>query len=315
MSRKPEANEIADDAARIAAEAAEHFARFLNGKPRKAERKALADWLAVDPRHAKAYANLERIWQGSSELPELKSRKRKSGRYVSRRDIVKGAILLAAGAGVWRYVSDHPFADYRTGAGERRSVALPDGSRVELAAWTRLSVAIDGSHRRIVLHEGEAFFHVAPDRRPFTVEAGLGVTTALGTAFGVEYRGGVARVLVTEHAVNVKLDAQSAMVPTGSQVHYREEHLGVLETGNAEAALAWREGWLIFTARPLGEVVESLNRWRGGRLVVIGPALAQRPITLIVDLERLDDIPMQLEKALPVRLIQITSLLIFIVPS
>lgn len=315
MPRKPDRNGGPVDAARIAAEAAEHFARSLNGEPGGADRKALEDWFAVDPRHGQAYANLERIWRGSSEIPELKTRKRKSRRTVTRRDIAKGAVLLAAGAGVWRYVSDHPFADYRTGAGERRQVALPDGSRIDLSAQTRLSASFDGVHRRIVLHEGEAFFHVAPDRRPFIVEAGGGATTALGTAFGVEYRNAAVRVLVTEHAVNVTLNAQSAVIPAGSQVQYGKGRLGITERADAEAALAWRDGWLIFTDRPLGEVVESLNRWRTGRLVITSPALARRPITLIVDLERLDDIPTQLVKGLPVRLVQITSFLIFIVPA
>lgn len=316
VMERPDRDESPGDAERIAAEAAEHFTRItLQGQPRKGDQKALRDWLAADPRHAEAYANLERIWQGSSALPELKARTRKPRRKVTRRDLVKGAVVLAAGAGLWRTVADHPFADYRTGSGERRTVTLPDGSRAELAAQTRMSTALDGARRRIVLHDGEVFFDVARDPRPFTVEAGGGVTTAMGTAFNVDYRGDAVRVLVTEHVVNVTLGAQSADIAAGSKVEYRKGHLGVAETADADAALAWREGRLIFTERPLGEVVDTLNRWRSGHLVVVGPALARRPITLMVDLRRLDDIPAQLARTLPVRLVQITPLLIFIAPA
>ena len=225
------------------------------------------------------------------------------------------ALALAAGGAAWRYLSDFPFADYRTGTGERRSISLPDGSRIDLAAQSRVSVAFDATQRKVVLHEGEAFFKVAAQLAPFTVHAGNGTVTALGTEFAVEYRDQGARVMVTNHAVRVRLSGQSAELSAGNQVRYEDGRLGGVETAKPELDLLWREGKLAFASAPLGEVVQVLNRWRRGKLVVVGGALAARRITLIVDLERSEAIPLQLERILPLRAIQITSLLIFIVPS
>ena len=63
----------------------------------------------------------------------------------------------------------------------------PDGSRIDLSTQSRLSFFFNDVERRVVLHEGEAYFTVARGLTPFVVAAGLGMTTALGTAFSVEY--------------------------------------------------------------------------------------------------------------------------------
>ena len=188
---------------RIAVEAADWLVRVMGGDMSRRERAAFEAWLAADPQHAEVYANVERLWRGSSQLPEIRSRNsqaRKIARKVTRRDAGKAVIALGLGIAGWRYFADHPFADYRTGTGERRTIDTPDGSRIDLAAQSRLSLAFDDRARTITLHEGEAFFRVAGDPRPFRVTAGDGVTTALGTAFGVRYREHKARVVVTEHS-------------------------------------------------------------------------------------------------------------------
>ncbi|MBL7395987.1 FecR domain-containing protein, partial [Escherichia coli] len=63
------------------------------------------------------------------------------------------------------------------------------------------------------LLRGEAAFTVAPNpNRPFTVEAGGGSTTALGTRFIVRRDGVQTRVSVTEHAVRVASNPASVVV-------------------------------------------------------------------------------------------------------
>ena len=63
---------------------------------------------------------------------------------------------------------------FATGAGERRVVALADGSQLELNTRSRLEVRVSARRRWARLVEGEALFTVAtrPDHQPFTVEAG-----------------------------------------------------------------------------------------------------------------------------------------------
>lgn len=298
---------------RIAVEAADWLVKVVGGQMTNRERAAFEAWLAADPEHAEVYANVERLWRGSSELPEIKSRNKKA-RKITRRDAGKAVIALGLGIAGWRYFADHPFADYRTGTGERRTIETSDGSRIDLAAQSRLSLAFDDRARRITLHEGEAFFRVAGDPRPFRVMAGEGVTTALGTAFGVRYRENKARVIVTEHSTRVTLGGNAAQVDAGYEVEY-DTRIGAVEQGDPGEALSWRDGRLVFNGTPLGEVVDAINLWRTGTIAVVGGELSRRPVTLIADVSRLGAIDAEIERSMRVRVVKITPLLILLLPA
>ncbi|MDI7010126.1 FecR family protein, partial [Pseudomonas aeruginosa] len=87
--------------------------------------------------------------------------------------------------GGWR--GGFPPASNRTGARENPPPAPPpDGSEVELDLKTRLSFANFRDIRRVVLDDGEAYFHVTHDTaHPFVVRAGKGSITVTGTRFNV----------------------------------------------------------------------------------------------------------------------------------
>jgi transmembrane sensor len=304
------------DHVRIVEKAAVWFATMHGGSPSARDKKALKAWLAADPRHARAYDDIDRLWTGAIELPGMKERHRTARKAMTRRGLGKAVIAGAVGLGAWRYLASHPFADYRTTTGERRTVTLADGSTVDLAAETKLSVAFTRERRGLTLHEGEAFFAVAKDAgRPFVVEAGEGRTTALGTAFGVDYRDESVTITVTESAVDVALNSEATRVSAGSLITYDSRHMGEPRPSETGAELAWREGRLIFAQAPLGRVVQALNRWRSGRIVVVGGSLAARPITLIVNLDRTDTIVAQLAEAVPMRIVAATPYLTLLFPA
>ncbi len=84
---------------------------------------------------------------------------------------------------------------YVTGAGQKSTVTLADGSRVILDANSTLDVAFAERQRAVRLLNGHAFFDVAHDPgRPFTVQAAGRVVTALGTQFDVKLAPGSLRV-------------------------------------------------------------------------------------------------------------------------
>lgn len=264
-------------------------------------------WLRRDARHPEAFRQIEQFWSGLAGLPEARRRRRR----ITRRNLGKGALALAlASGGLWGASRLHPFADYRTGTGERRIVTLADGSRAELSTSTALSVDFDVRTRGIELHYGEVFFEVAPDpRRPFVVDTARGRITALGTAFAVAEDGDRLVVTVTQHAVMIAAGTQSLRVEEGQQTVLDPHGIGAPVAVDTAEALAWREGRLIFVNAPLGRVVDVLNRWRTGRIVVMNRALAAQPVTLIVSLEDVDKALDQLQDALPLALTRITPLL------
>jgi transmembrane sensor len=97
------------------------------------------------------------------------------------------AALVRYGHGwfVERAIGDQ-VASYATGPSEHRVIDLPDGSTITLGARTQLSTHYTESRRIVFLERGEAGFDVAHDRqRPFSVIAGGGAITAIGTRFDV----------------------------------------------------------------------------------------------------------------------------------
>jgi transmembrane sensor len=85
-----------------------------------------------------------------------------------------------------REMLDDRVQAYSTGPSEHRIVELPDGSKITLGARTELSTHYTANRRVIFLDRGEAWFDVAHNpSRPFTVLAGVGAITALGTQFDV----------------------------------------------------------------------------------------------------------------------------------
>ena len=270
---------------------------------------AFEAWRKADPRHAAAYARLQRLWGASGHLPALARPAPSLDRRALLRNVAGAGVAVAVVAGGGRLIlGAHPFADHRTRTGERSTVILTDGSRIELSTATALTVDLSAQLRHIRLLEGEAWFQVAPDAsRPFVVEAAGGSTTALGTAFAVALHGGAAEVSVTEHAVRVVRSGE-ARVSEGQSLRYGPHGVGAVRTADP-LALAWREGRLAFVNRPLGEVAAALDRWTGERTVVLDEALAARRVTLTLGTEDAGDGLRRLADATPMRITRLTSAL------
>jgi transmembrane sensor len=295
---------------RVTREAATWFARLLDENAPQTDYVLFRQWLESDERNAQAYARLERLWAaaGSETLQPDRAR---PDTGVSRRGLLKAtsASILLTGGGLtaWTIIDG---ADYSTGTGELKTVMLEDGSRVELSAASAISVDFTGTARRITLHAGEAFFSVAEDRsRPFVVQAGEVRATALGTAYSVAVTSERTSVAVTEHNVRVHAGGRHVDLGEGDVIDWENGRLGIVGRGKANDRLAWRSRQLVFLARPLSEVIAEVNRWRTGNLILRDPQLAQRRITIVIDLKDIEGIDVTLEQGLPITLTSFTPLL------
>lgn len=317
MAKTPGVGDADSDHVRIVEEAASWFAKLNDGKPSRRHRDAFAAWLSENPRHGQAYEDIQRLWNSAGELPVLKKHGAAlTAKKKTRRQFGIAAIGVAAGALAWRYVENSPKADYATATGERRSITLADGSAVELAAQTRIALAFEPVVRRVMLLEGEAFFNVAASAdRPFLVDAAGSLTTALGTAFSVSCYASKVRVVVTEHAVRFSAGTRTARIDAGNRATFDGVGISPPEAADSAVDLAWRNGRLIFTHAPFGEVAATINRWRRGRLIVVGEELARQPVTVIAEIGRLDEVVERLGDILPVRLVTITPWLTLAIPA
>jgi len=187
-----------------------------------------------------------------------------------------------------------------TERGERRQVALADGSVVQVDPETRLRIEYDETTRRVYLDRGRALFHVAKNpRRPFLVQADDTVVRAVGTAFGVERQNEGVVVTVAEGKVAVTEVLPSPLVaftskpttPRPALALTAGQQVTVPPSGPSPSVkkvdsgreLAWAEGRLVFDNDTVASVIEQFNRYNRVQLHVTDETLASRPVSGVFD--------------------------------
>lgn len=280
-----------------------------------AEKAEFDAWRAADPANAAAFDDMAEM---CGFVESLAPNRRAEPRPASRRPALAGAATIAAALCLALAVGFDDLAtwlrsDIYAGVGQRKSVTLEDGSRVELDARSAIALHFEPGRRRLTLLEGEAWFQVAPDAaRPFVVEAAGGSVTALGTAFDIAMDKGEARVTVTEHSVAVASGGGSVVVEEGAQSAFSAERAARPEAVDVKRATAWRRGRLIFENKPLGEVLAALGRHRRGYVYCLGEASCARRVTGVFDAENPAQALREIEAFLGLRAFHVTDYLILL---
>ena len=233
-------------------------------------------------------------------------------------------VLLALAIGVSRnYLLRAPTSGtvkvLSTSTGEHKWLMLTDGSRITLGGHTEISVQYSAARRSIDILRGEAVFEVARDpARPFTVQAGTSVITALGTRFDVRRTLDRVTVTVTEGTVLVEpTDITGAALPThnvrvprarwrpvrlgqGQEVSYEDNLLRTASVEHADPSVTqWTEGRLQFRDVPLKYVVADVNRYRDQEIVLENSAVADFEFTGTVFRDRITEWAFSLERIFP----------------
>ena len=187
-------------------------------------------------------------------------------------------------------------ADYRTGVGEQRRVAL--SPHIELVLNTRTSLAVQsaGAQESVRLIAGEAAVRRTAGAAALELLAG-GARIVPGVG-SVELRRAGERYCLTcaEGEAELRHPARTLVLRAGQRVWYGQADVAEVAAADMEQALAWQRGVLAFRAMPLAEAVEEINRYRRGRVVLVDPALAQRRLSGHFRIDALDEALVQIEQ-------------------
>jgi transmembrane sensor len=229
------------------------------------------------------------------EILELRrqalTRLRRSG--ASRRGTRKMRALVAAAIlaiGVLSasalYLRLHLPTYYETDIGERRIIALPDGSRISMDSDTKVRVSYYKTARTITLDRGRSRFDVAHDpSRPFTVTAGSETVVAVGTSFNVERLQSTVLITLIQGQVVIKNAAplvaaatganpkSSISLKAGEQLVVSRNVQPAIVPADLQVVTAWEAGHLVFRDEPLGTAVARVNRY-SPHPVLIDPSIA-----------------------------------------
>lgn len=287
------------DQAKAEKEAIAWFTR-MNGNPSHADKRNFQAWQRLHERNADAYHSISVLWSSSAmpgsdiareetsalavhlaRIEEIRTRKKNRGKTATG---VLAFLLIFCGGWVWlnkpNLIQDIS-ADYVTARGETRQISLNDGSSILLDADTAIDVQLDDDIRHITLLRGAAFFEVKPSSVPFIVEAANGRSRVLGTAFDVAMNNEGVEVVLQHGSLQVEIESLTGRVvlKPGESVKYTNTDLAMPHNIDLGDALSWHEGRFVFNNTPLKEVLQKIERYRNGRIVLVDSALGERRIS------------------------------------
>lgn len=319
---------MSDDKRELSEAAIDWIVRMSSGRATAQDRMAFLRWRGQSAAHEAAAREAEALMRdvGSTrQADEVRISTRRStagsawhpvARPLRRRFLLGGAAaasvaVVTLGVEVLGPVAAL-YADHATRIGERRRVDLPDGSVATLNTATALSLDFTDERRRIVLHDGEALFEVKKDpNRPFTVVSEGAQTRALGTVFAVKRSGDCADVVVREGIVEVRVGpAAPVLVEAGQRLDFVGRRRLEPRAVDADRETAWQRGKLIFNRRRLESVATELERYRPGRIIVLGDLVKTLEVTGVFDLDDPDRLLRTLGDATQVRIAQLPLLTI-----
>jgi transmembrane sensor len=299
---------VRDDAARW-------FVRLQEPAVSADEQQRFDAWLNQHPQHRDEFQLLQGLWSAADLLPAPRLKAlaetpptRRERRPVLRYAVAASVLAVALGLGLFsglNHLGGYR-AEFATALGERKHVALPDGSVIDLNSRSRLQVRYEKDRRVIDLSEGEAMFSVAHDTsRPFVVEAGSGKVTVTGTRFDVRRDVTQTRVAVEQGTVKVQgrnaSDNQFIKLTAGLGTHVDAQgQVAAAYTVNPAELTAWRSGKLVFNNASLSEVAAEVSRYRDKPLTVANPAVASLRLTSVFKSDNTDALLKALPSILPV---------------
>lgn len=279
-------------------EAYEWLIRLGEAPETTALREELEAWLARSPDHARIWQKTCLMWASMGEAPAFferpvaapplrraPARRRWMGRAFGGA-IAALCLAYVAGPAVWLRME----ADARTGTAETRTIALEDGSRVQLGPDSAIASELSAGTRTVRLLAGEIYLDVAHDEaRPFHVVSRDLDVRVLGTAFNVRVsddgtevgleRGSVnASGAVAGHAVDETLAPGDLVAVDRETGQTRKEKIAPEDIG------AWRSQRLIVSNATIGSVIDEIRRYHPSWIVVPDPGFANRRVTGIFNL-------------------------------
>lgn len=294
--------------------------RLASGRATAADAAALRQWRARSAAHEAAFAEARRIWadiapagrglrgRGAAAAPAIPPAR--ASRGPGRRAFLTGGLAGAAAAaaglavvnpplGLWPSLAEMS-ADFSTGTGEQREVSVADGVAVRLNTQTSIAVQPAPEEDRIELIAGEASFAARRERALVVLAAG-GRTVASAARFDVRHvrdgTGMAVCVTCLEGGVGIEHRGRTAALGPGQQLRYGEAGLGRMVAIDPDIASAWQRGIVVFRSTPLAQVVEEINRYRPGRIILVNAELGRQPVSGRFRTDRMDDILLRLEQA------------------
>ncbi len=238
---------------------------------------AFTDWLEADPAHGDAYdavALADRDYSGALEVGTVDavapSNDNDTVPWFRRRGFMAASATAVLALVATPFLAGgRDLETIQTRPGETRTIALNDGSRIELNGGTQISLdRRDDRYARLL--DGEAAFTIRHDpANPFVLQTGDTRLVDVGTRFNVRKDASGLEVAVGEGAVRYNPDDEAVLIRAGNQlVLATHAPAPVLSATDPASVGSWRSGRLSYQAASIARIALDLSRATGATVSV-----------------------------------------------
>ena len=269
-----------------------------------AEQENLNQWIKTSEEHRREYELIIESWQLSEDYhPAIKVDLEKDFMEVEKKiassnpNFQKPSIrfkyllryaaigLLFIGTGTILYFfsrSNQPIQVQEIVFSETQNFKLPDQSSITIRAGSKLIYPskFEKDVREVSL-DGEAFFDIVKDKKPFIINVPEGKIEVLGTAFNIKSTEDHILVRVKEGSVRFSIEDGSSeiLVPGQSLQYNRKSQKIFLSENRIENVNSWIDDKLIFASTPLGVAAQDLNVHFNVRIQIQSDEVKECPFT------------------------------------
>lgn len=200
--------------------------------------------------------------------------------------ILTGLVIIA---GAWFMLHSGEPAQLvaSTGFGELKQVLLPDGSKVDLNANSKITYK-----NREVWLEGEALFDVTHKNSQFLVHTKDLTVTVLGTVFDIRQRRSKTEIVLQSGKIKLsfKNNKEDIIMNPGQIVSYNgRQAQSVTSSTAAEKFSAWKNQRLILMDPKVSDILIYLEDNFGKKIIIEDPELNNRMVNGPILISSLDD--------------------------
>jgi transmembrane sensor len=293
-------------------EAIDWVVRLRSGEATTEDAEALKRWQSQSAAHEEALRRAAKLWHGFKAVAERENsvtrlpiaRRALHGKQIARRAFLGGAIAASAAGylvvrpplGLWPSLQELS-ADYRTAKGEQREITLGPDVLMTLNTSTSVAVRANFDEPRIELISGEAAITTkAPLTKPVVLVARDGRIVATEARYNARCIDDVVSIACLTGTVDVERGSQSIRIKANQQISYTSVGLGLPINADVAQATSWQTGLLVFHDKTLTDVVEEINRYRPGRIVITNSDLRRRIVNATFHADQLDNFLVQAQE-------------------
>jgi transmembrane sensor len=287
--------------------------RLRNNRANLRLRTQCEHWREAHRDHELAWQRVQALQQELSSqltaIPGAHVALENSAQGLGRRQAMKmlsGVLLAGSAAWISRDITGWQrwTSDLATATGERRSIQLPDGTRLQLNTDSAVDLDFNPQQRLIRLVRGEILVNCgATASVPLLVETRHGLFEGIDGRFAVRQASDCTRLSVVSGNVTIRsphqADGLSTRVQAGESYLVRQTEAIPAPPMNMDVG-AWADGLIVTRGMRLADFLEEVGRYRHGYLGC-STEIADLRLSGVFRLEDTDKLLAILPQTLPVQ--------------